>query len=58
VIGSCSLSGTDPEIAGTKEAALAPKVIHTTQQISRHMGYVPASPGMLNGLPTSIQRAG
>ncbi len=58
VIGSCSLSGTDPEIVGTREAALAALVTETARQISRHMGYVPASPGMLNGLPTSGQREG
>lgn len=57
VLGSCSLSGTDPEITGSKLAALSSQVVHTAQQISRHMGYVPASPSMVNGLPTSVRVA-
>ena len=58
MIGACSLSGIDPEIVGASEAALAALVTETARQISRHMGYVPASPGMLNGLPMRGQRAG
>lgn len=51
VVGSCSLSGTDPEIVGARREELALLVTRATQQISRLMGYVPASPGKLAGVP-------
>ncbi len=40
-IGACSVSGIDPEIVGARLAALSRGVIHTAQEISRRMGYVP-----------------
>jgi DNA-binding IclR family transcriptional regulator len=44
VIGSCSLSGSDPAIVNSREAELSERVIYTAQEISRRMGYVPATP--------------
>jgi DNA-binding IclR family transcriptional regulator len=53
VIGACSISSLDPElICGTPPECSAP-VIHTAQEISRRMGYVPArSSSMVAGRPT------
>jgi DNA-binding IclR family transcriptional regulator len=42
VIGSCSVSGLDPEIIRGRLPELSAHVMHTAQQISRRMGYVPA----------------
>ncbi|MCC7210100.1 MAG: IclR family transcriptional regulator [Anaerolineae bacterium] len=42
VIGSCSISGGDPDIMGARLPALSESVVSTAQEISRHMGYVPA----------------
>jgi len=42
VIGACSISGTDPEIIGSRLPELTRNVLHSTQEISRRMGYVPA----------------
>ncbi len=42
VIGSCSLSGVDPAIVGSREAELSARVMYAGQEISRRMGYVPA----------------
>jgi DNA-binding IclR family transcriptional regulator len=42
VVGSCSISGSDPEIIGGRLQELSTHVMHTAQQISRRMGYVPA----------------
>ncbi len=44
VIGSCSLSGVDPEIVGSRQAELSMYVLYSAQEISRRMGYVPATP--------------
>lgn len=41
VIGACSISGRDPQIMGTRLAALSANVAQTAQEISRRMGYVP-----------------
>ncbi|MAS34007.1 MAG: hypothetical protein CL610_08365 [Anaerolineaceae bacterium] len=46
-IGACSISGRDPEIIGSREANLTADLLYTAQEISRHMGYVPASPSLL-----------
>jgi DNA-binding IclR family transcriptional regulator len=46
-IGACSISGLDPEIIGKRAAALSADLLYTAQEISRHMGYVPATPSML-----------
>lgn len=44
VIGACSISGADQEIIGRRVNTLAPQVITTAAEISRRMGYVPATP--------------
>jgi DNA-binding IclR family transcriptional regulator len=44
LVASCSISGTDPEIAGERLEELATLIKYTAQEISRRMGYVPASP--------------
>ncbi len=46
-IGACSISGLDPEIIGKRAASLSSDLLYTTQEISRHMGYIPAIPSML-----------
>jgi len=43
VIGACSISGTDPEIVGKRVPELSVLVMGTAHEISRHMGYVPAT---------------
>ncbi len=45
VIGSCSVSGMDPEIVGRRLPELAPYVMHSTLEASRRMGYVPFKTG-------------
>jgi DNA-binding IclR family transcriptional regulator len=47
VIGSCSISGSDPEIVGIRLQELAPRVTGTAEEISRRMGYVPVRPALL-----------
>lgn len=47
VIGACSISGIDPEIAGARLPVLANSVIQTAQEISRRMGYVPERMSMV-----------
>jgi len=47
VVGSCSVSGDDPEIAGNRASHLSALVLYTAQAISRHMGYVPAKVAMV-----------
>jgi len=47
VIGSCSISGTDPEITKSKLDTLSREVRITAQEISRRMGYVPASVSLI-----------
>ncbi len=44
VIGACSISEADPEIVRGRLSDLAPRVMLAAQEISRRMGYVPASP--------------
>jgi DNA-binding IclR family transcriptional regulator len=41
IIGACSLSGTDPEIIGSRLARLALATRYTAQEISRLMGLIP-----------------
>ncbi len=50
VIGACSISGADPKIVTHRVADLAPHVMYTAQEISRRMGYVPATPAQVNTL--------
>lgn len=47
VIGSCSISGADPEIVGRRTDELAALVVECADQISRRMGYVPATPARI-----------
>lgn len=41
VIASCSVSGTDKEIIGSRKVSLAAKLIETSMRISRCMGFIP-----------------
>lgn len=41
VFGSCSVSGTDPEIVAARLADLSPQVMNVAEEISRRMGYMP-----------------
>jgi DNA-binding IclR family transcriptional regulator len=50
VIGSCSVSGVDPDIVGTRLDALAASVMSTAQEVSRRMGFVPAHMSMVRSL--------
>ena len=51
VIGACSISGADREIIPRRLDDLAPQIIATAQDISRRMGYVPATPSRVAGAP-------
>jgi len=44
VIGACSISEADPEIVRGRLPELSSRVMHTAQEISRRMGYVPSTP--------------
>jgi DNA-binding IclR family transcriptional regulator len=44
VIGACSVSSLDPELISGDPPECARRVMHTAQEISRRMGYVPARP--------------
>lgn len=57
VIGSCSVSGLDPEIVRGRLSEFSARVMHTAQQISRRMGYVPASPVSVVAEPAVAQSA-
>ena len=57
VIGSCSLSGLDPEMIGGRLQELSAHVMHTAQQISRRMGYVPTRPSSVVAEPAVAQSA-
>ena len=46
IIGACSVSGTDPEIIGSRLECLALATRYTAQEISRLMGFIP-TPGKL-----------
>ncbi|MCC6168765.1 MAG: IclR family transcriptional regulator [Caldilineaceae bacterium] len=60
-IAACSLSGTNPAILGAQLADLSARVVHTAQEISRYMGYIPSrasARGVLlarNGHPVTVQ---
>jgi DNA-binding IclR family transcriptional regulator len=47
VIGACSVSGPDPEIIGSKQEQVSQRVLHTAQEISRLMGYMPLRNGLV-----------
>ena len=44
VIGACSVSSLDPQLICGDPPECAVRVMHTAQEISRRMGYVPARP--------------
>lgn len=46
-IGGCSLSGADERIAADGNNDLAADLLYVAQEISRRMGYVPATPSLL-----------
>lgn len=48
IIGACSVSGADPEIVNGRAKVIANEVMHTAQEISRRMGYVPATPALVS----------
>jgi DNA-binding IclR family transcriptional regulator len=48
VIGACSLSGTSPDIITDRLEDLSTHVMHTAQEISRRMGYVPGSSSLVS----------
>lgn len=52
VIGGCSISGLDSEIIGKRISGLSQEIMGTAQEISRRMGYVPATTAMVN--PSSL----
>jgi len=54
VIGSCSVSGADAEIAAGLKVDLGTRVMYTAQEISRRMGYVPARPSSVAHVPHTI----
>lgn len=47
VVGACSISGVEPEIVGALSHDLAARVVHTADEISRRMGYVPATTALI-----------
>jgi IclR family transcriptional regulator, acetate operon repressor len=51
-IAACSVSGTDPTIVGRRLDEIAAQVVHTAQEISRYMGFVPPRRSALAPLPT------
>jgi DNA-binding IclR family transcriptional regulator len=57
VIGSCSISGLDAEIIRSRLPELSTRVMHTAQQISRRMGYVPARLSSVVAEPAVTQTA-
>lgn len=48
VIGACSISGTDTQIIDGRQDELAAAVRQTAEEISRRMGYVPATVSSMN----------
>ena len=46
-IGACSIAGIDPDIIGERAAGLSSNLRFMAQEISRHMGYVPARQSLL-----------
>ncbi len=48
VIGACSISGADPAIVGERIGELSACVMETAEEISRRMGFVPASMARVN----------
>lgn len=46
-VGGCSISGLDPAMITSRAAELSSDLLYTAQEISRRMGYVPATPSLL-----------
>lgn len=46
-IGACSISGTNENIIQDKPNSLVDDLLYVAQEISRRMGYVPATPSLL-----------
>ena len=42
VIGACSVSGVTPDIIGSRLPSLSASLMQTAQEVSRHMGHIPA----------------
>jgi DNA-binding IclR family transcriptional regulator len=51
VIAACSVSGSDPDMLARVDEYAA-RVMHTAQEISRRMGYVPSRPSSVIPAPT------
>jgi DNA-binding IclR family transcriptional regulator len=58
VIGSCSVSGSDPELVHDRVMEFAPGVCYTAQEISRRMGFVPKADTLLWREATNPLRSG
>lgn len=56
VIGACSISAADREIIHRRLDDLAPQIVATAQDISRRMGYVPATPARVADAPRKRKR--
>jgi DNA-binding IclR family transcriptional regulator len=48
VIGACSLSSTNPDLIADRLDDLSTHVMHTAQEISRRMGYVPVASSLVS----------
>lgn len=46
-VAACSISGTDPEILGTRLDELAQRVRYVAQEASRRMGFIPLTQAMV-----------
>ncbi len=55
VIGSCSISGTDPGIIHERMPELSQQVMYVAQEISRRMGYVPQRISALVDMPRTLR---
>lgn len=49
-IGACSISGTDPDIVGARINELSARVRQVAEEVSRRMGFVPATMSRVNSL--------
>lgn len=54
VIGACSIAGTDPNIVNDRAPNLSSLLLHTAQEISRRMGFVPDKLSLVNFLPAHV----
>ncbi len=54
VLGACSISGADPTIIQERLPELSQLVMHTAQQISRRMGFVPDRRSVVPALSTQV----